>query len=472
MDQVNTRSLIFDMLDSVIREGRPSHIVLARALETYAYLDKRDRAFISRIFRGVLEQRIYIDSVIDRFSSVKSGRMKPAVRLAIEIGTYQILFMDHVPDSAACNESVKLAKKHGLKSLSGFVNGVLRSISRGKEGIIMPQNDSESAESIAQKYSLPLWLAQMWIRDYGAQNAAMMGEAALLKSPLTVRVRTAFTNVGPVHGSGMADLIVELESCGITMEGGKIMHDALRIEGFDRLEDIPAFADGRITVQDESTMLAAVFADVKGTDKVIDLCAAPGGKTIHLADFMNASYRRIIHRGQMCREGVVIARDIGPARAEKIKENVKRARLRNVRVEVQDALVKRPEDVGTADVVVADLPCSGLGVIGRKPDIKLNASPEGIKKLAMLQRDILAVAADYVKPGGTLIYSTCTVSKAENEDNVRWFTENFPFQGVSVDDYLPYGLRSKTSAQGWIQILPGQYGTDGFFVAKFRKNRE
>jgi len=474
MSQINTRELVLDMLSSVVKDGRQSHIVLSETLEVYAYLDKRDRAFISRLFRGVLEYRIYLDEVTDQFSTVKCEKMKPLVRLIIEMGAYQILFMDHVPDSAACNESVELAKKRGFKNLSGFVNGVLRGISRGKDEISEPDREKEPLRYISFKYSLPQWLAKMWIDDYGMDAAEMMGKAALERSRVCVRVRTAFLCIGAgeSRGVGMSELVKELEGCGVSMAGGEICEDALKIEGFDRLESIPAFAEGRITVQDESTMLAALFADVRGTDKVIDLCAAPGGKTIHLADFMNASYRQIIHRGKMCREGCVFARDLTEAKTDRIKENVKRARLRNVKVQVQDALQICEADIGTADVVMADLPCSGLGVIGRKPDIKINASPEKIDELVQLQRDILTVAASYVRPGGTLIYSTCTVSKKENEGNMRWFAENFPFRTASVDNYLSYKFRSESTGEGWIQILPGQYGTDGFFVAKFVKNRE
>jgi 16S rRNA (cytosine967-C5)-methyltransferase len=206
-------------------------------------------------------------------------------------------------------------------------------------------------------------------------------------------------------------------------------------------------------------MLAAHAAGVSDGQTIIDVCAAPGGKSIHMADLLNGS-------------GHVSARDLTEMKILKIEENIGRTGLENISAHVQDALELKTEDIGKADIVMADLPCSGLGVIGRKPDIKSGMTPEKIEQLAKLQRQILSVVWQYVKPGGVLIYSTCTVTKAENEDNMHWFEDHFPFRLESMDAFVPEKVRNAQTSKGWIQILPGQFDSDGFFIARFRRNQD
>ena len=203
-------------------------------------------------------------------------------------------------------------------------------------------------------------------------------------------------------------------------------------------------------------MLVAKAAGVKPTDQVIDVCAAPGGKSIQISELLNDS-------------GHIISRDLKEAKVEMIRENIRRMAAEHITDECQDALIFRPEDKEGADVVIADLPCSGLGVIGRKADIKYRMSREDMKALAGLQRDILSVVSGYVKPGGYLIYSTCTVNPEENEENVRWFQENFSFEPESLAEILPGGIDTDTMDRGYIQLMPGEYGTDVFFIARFRR---
>ena len=195
---------------------------------------------------------------------------------------------------------------------------------------------------------------------------------------------------------------------------------------------------------------------MKPTDRVIDVCASPGGKSIQISELLNGG-------------GLIISRDLTESKVALIEENIQRMDAEHIQAECHDALVSVPEDKETADVVIADLPCSGLGVIGRKADIKYRVSREDIEALAKLQRDILTVVSDYVKPGGCLIYSTCTVNPEENEENVRWFQEYFPFETESLRGFLPKGISSDTMERGYIQLMPGEYGTDGFFIARFRR---
>ena len=442
-DNINTRAIVYDMLMSVEKENTPSHLLLSQTLMKYQYLDKRDRAFISRLFRGTLEYEIFLDGVIRQFSSVRLNKIKPPIKVILRMSVYQILKMDHIPDAAACDEAVKLTRKRGLKNLSGFVNGVLRNISRNKEVIHYPDPEKTPAAYISMRYSVPEWLAKMWIRDYGFEMTAEMGQAMLDDQKTTVRVRDS---------QNMAAVKEALRSEGLNIEEGCMLPEALHLSGYDYLGNVGPFADGRITAQDESAMLAAVAAGIAGGESIIDVCAAPGGKSMHMADILKGS-------------GQVSARDLTEAKVLKIQENLKRTGLKN-------ALVFYPEDAQKADIVMADLPCSGLGVMGRKADIKRSVTPEKITALAALQREILSVVQHYVKPGGVLIYSTCTVSKAENEENMQWFEEHFPFGLESLDAYVPEKVRNEHTKAGWIQILPGQYQSDGFFIARFRRSRD
>lgn len=240
---------------------------------------------------------------------------------------------------------------------------------------------------------------------------------------------------------------------GITVKESPHLPYAFEISGYDTLERIAAFREGRFSPQDVSSMLAVEAAAPKGNDLVLDVCAAPGGKCLHAA--------------QRLLGGRVRAFDLTEQKAELIRENVKRCGAENITVSVRDALVLCEEDIGKADVVLADLPCSGLGVIGRKTDIKYKTKKEDIKQLAALQRRLLSVVQAYVKPGGILLYSTCTIAREENEDNREWFLANFPFEPVSLEGCFKEGLCTDSLGEGYLQLLPGVHGTDGFFLAKF-----
>ena len=247
-----------------------------------------------------------------------------------------------------------------------------------------------------------------------------------------------------------------MEDQGVTALQNSLIPEAFTLKNFDYLGALKEFREGLCTVQDVSSMLVAKAAGVKPTDQVIDVCAAPGGKSIQISELLNDS-------------GHIISRDLKEAKVEMIRENIRRMAAEHITAECQDALIFRPEDKEGADVVIADLPCSGLGVIGRKADIKYRMSREDMKALAGLQRDILSVVSGYVKPGGYLIYSTCTVNPEENEENVRWFQENFSFEPESLAELLPGGIDTDTMDRGYIQLMPGEYGTDGFFIARFRR---
>lgn len=433
MRKVNERELALDILLLVTRDGVHCHLAIRQVLEKYQYLEKKSRAFISRLTQGTIERMIELDYVLDCYSKTPVSKMKPVIRCILRSGVYQLLYMDSVPASAACNEAVRLAGKRGFSGLRGFVNGVLRAIGRAKEAgaIVYPDEHKEPVRCLSVRNSVPQWLVEQWIGTYGYAAAKSMCEASLCERPTAIRVNTQSCSV--------RELREELDAAGIRTEPVDECADALLISGYDYLGSLPAFLRGDFYVQDLSSMQVAQAAQVQPGWHVIDVCAAPGGKAVHVAQLLQGS-------------GHVEARDLTDYKVDLILENMERCQVENMSAKVWDATVRDDAAVGTADLVIADLPCSGLGVLHSKPDIKYNMSPEQMRELAALQRGILAVVADYVRPGGRLVYSTCTVNRAENEDNAAWFAARRP----------EFEKKSER------QILP-DHRQDGFYIAVFER---
>lgn len=439
-DSVNTRELVLGILMEVTSENSYSHLVLRAVLEKYQYLDKKERAFITRLSEGTIQHMVELDYIINQFSKVKVNKMKPVIRNILRMGVYQLKYMDAVPASAACNEAVKLAKKKGFGSLSGFVNGVLRNISRNLEQITYPDEDKEPVKALSVRYSVPEWLTAQWLKEYGKEQTKQMMEAFLSDAPITIRTNLQRTTP--------EELQKKLEAEGVVVE--KLDAErypelpyAFAISGFDYLNGLPPFREGLFYVQDISSMLVAEWAAPKKGDICMDVCGAPGGKSIHLAEKLDGT-------------GSVEARDISEHKVELIRENIARCKLTNVTAKAWDATVLDEDAVGKADIVIADLPCSGLGVLRKKSDIKYRMSEQTEEELAALQREILQVAASYVKPGGTLMYSTCTIHRAENEENVAWFIEQHP----------------EFSVEKMQQIFPEEHLGDGFFIVRLVRTEE
>lgn len=451
MAQVSlTRELVMQMLLSVSQEEHYSHLVLRETLDKYQFLPKQDRAFITRVFEGTIENRIKIDYWIDQVSSVKVSKMKPAIREIIRSAVYQIVYMDSVPDSAACNEAVKLAQKKGFYSLKGFVNAVLRNISRTKDHLPLPSRDYPQAY-LSVCYSMPEWLVEKWIRAYGEEVTEAMLRDFLTEHPTSIRVKTFCSDT---------ELTLNmLKNEGVFVEKAPYVDTAYYISRYDYIPGLRAFREGRIQVQDISSMLVSVCAAPEKGASVLDICAAPGGKSLHIADLLQGT-------------GNVQARDLTDYKVGLIQKNIERSGVINVEAVRQDATVFDRKSEQQYDIVLADLPCSGLGVIGKKTDIKYRVDPDKIRDLVQLQRQILHNAASYVKPGGVLIYSTCTICEEENQKNAKWLTGHYPFRAESLDPYLPEELCSEETKKGMLQLLPGIHKTDGFFLARFRKEEE
>lgn len=432
---VSTRELCLQVLMEVLEKGQYSHLILKGVLDNYAYLSKPDRSFLSRLSNGVIERKITLDYVIDQFSKTKVNKMKPLIRTVMRMGCYQILYMDKVPSSAACNESVKLAKKHGFQSLSGFVNGVLRSIDRQKDTIVFPEQKKDLISYFSVKYSMPDWIVGKWLTQYGEEQTEAILESTLSVRPLTIRVDALSEEEQEAY-------IQSLKEQGVTVKK-TVLPYAFELSGYDRVEDLPGYEAGAFTVQDLGSMLIVENAKIGEKDTVIDVCGAPGGKALHAA--------------LKAKNGHVSVRDVSQYKVSLIDENITRSGLHNIESLQQDATILHDVDIESADAVIADLPCSGLGVIARKPEIKYRLSMEDIESISALQRQILETVWQYVKVGGTLMYSTCTLTSEENEGNASWFLEHFPFQLEMQKTLLPGAEEGMT---------------DGFFMAKFIRVEE
>ena len=300
-------------------------------------------------------------------------------------------------------------------------------------------------------YSMPIWLVERFLKDYRFEKSEKIFEAFLEESPTTIRIRE--------HLVDKQAVLESLEKQKVLVEKAPYVENAYYLKNYDYLPALEAFRMGNIQVQDVSSMLVAEIADPREGDYVIDLCAAPGGKSLCIADKLKGT-------------GRVDARDISRTKTDLIRENAIRQNFLNVVVTEKDATELDSEALEKADILLADVPCSGLGVIGRKTDIKYNISQAGIQELAALQRKILEQASTYVKPGGTLIYSTCTVTPEENIENVQWFTEHYPYELESLDPYLCEELRGETTKEGYLQLLPGIHHCDGFFIARLKRKTE
>ena len=453
---VNEREIVLDMFLS-LKDGKPGHIVLKDTLDNYLYLDKASRGFITRLYEGSIEKMIYLDFVINSFSKTPVKKLKPIIKILMETAVYQIFFMDRVPDSAAINEAVKLAKKRGLAGLSGFVNGVLRNIARNKENITLPDKDKEYIRYLEVKYSMPKEVTEHFMEEYGKVQTEEILEAFEKKQPIVARVNgTRLTR---------EELVKKLTEEDVKVSTDTVFPESLKILELDSLNFLESFENGDFVIQDESSQFIGKIAELPLNAKVLDLCAAPGGKALLMAEKPEVEK--------------IVACDISKRKIGLIEENINRLGIKKVITMVNDATVFNKKFEEDFDLVICDLPCSGLGVIGRKRDIKYNITENKIKELAKLQRDILENAKKYVKKGGYLIFSTCTMSKLENEENFKFISEFSGFSPVDFSDKIKdslvkYKVGSRLLAEakkGYIRLIPGELGTDGFFISEFKREK-
>ena len=411
----------------------------------YALCD-RDRAFATELVYGAIRWRRRLDWMLGQLLRGKPDSLTPWIRLILHMGLYQLMMMDRVPDAAATHTSVQLAKRYGHRGTVRLTNAVLRTAIRKRDLLSGPARGGDPVTDLSDTHSYPLWLAKRWIERYGAESAAALMEAGNRPPPLTVRVNTS--------RSTPRDLSDSLARQGIQVKPGRWLADFLSIRHAGDLRALPAHEAGLFQVQDESAGLAVRLLGPEAGETVIDLCCAPGGKTTYIAQIVGAG-------------GQVIACDSSPHRLRRVEEHRRRMGLGQVRLAVMDG--RSPGMDFKADRVLVDAPCSGLGVIARRPDLRWRRKAEDIDRLRREQLALLESGAALVKPGGVLVYSTCTIEPEENEEVVAAFRDRYP--GFRQDDPgdWPAELAGVLDGAGRIATLPPVHGVDGSFAARFRR---
>ena len=417
----------------------------APALRHYtAEMSPRDAALATALTGGVLQHRSMCDFYLTKFSKTKLKKVQPRILDLLRMGVYQLLWMDRIPDSAAVNETVRLARSlcHADRQTAGYVNGVLRAIARKKDHL--PQPDCETkGEYYSLRYSHPRWLTELYLEQFGVKQTRLLLEADNQPAPTVLRVNTLRADVEQVRQ--------ELEEQGVVVQTHETIPNCLLVSGTGNLERLPAFAEGRVTVQDGASQMSVYALDPQPGMEVLDCCAAPGGKSFFAAERM----------GDI---GTVVSCDVYDHKRNKIQEGAQRLGLGCIRTELQDAAMFRPEWEEHFDAVLCDVPCSGMGIIRKKPEIRYK-DEEPLRGLPDIQLAIVSNASRYVKAGGTLVYSTCTLLRRENEAVVQSFLQSHPaFEQVSFS--LPVCTEP---VDGCVTLLPHVHNTDGFFVAKLRK---
>lgn len=443
---VNAREAALVILSKVLRENAYANLALKKTLEKTS-LSRVDKALVTELVNGTLKNLIKIDYITGQF--VKAKKLDAHIEDILRIGIYQILYLDRVPDSAVCNEAANLARKYSNEGAVKFVNGVLRNISRSKEQISLPDKKKQPVMYLAVTYSHPEWIVKKWLEDYGFDFTEALLAANNETPPFTIRLNKLKCS--------KEELIGQLEQEGIQHSEGLYNEEALYIRGTSSIEEKESFQKGLFQIQDESSMLVGHVLDPQSGELVVDVCSAPGGKSTHAAE-------------RMQNKGEIIARDVHEHKLELIKQSCKRLGIDIVKTELFDAKELDHKLVGKADRVLVDAPCSGLGVLRRKSDLKWKKNPDNFEELSKLQLQILSKSAEYVKPYGVLVYSTCTINKSENLKVIEAFLktrEDFALEDIS--SLLPQKLASDTKTKGYAEIYPNVHHIDGFFIARLRR---
>lgn len=441
----NVRELALEALLNVEKKQAYSNLLLNNYLDS-GKLSKKDAGLFTEIVYGTIQRSITIDYYLMPYIE-KQKKLQDWVKVLLKMTLYQMLYLDKVPARAAIYEAVEIAKKRGHKGVASVVNGVLRSIQRnGVPDLETMEND---VERISIATSHPKWLVEKWVEQYGVHDTDRMCEMNLVPPNQSARANTAKAKV--------EEVLQMLTDQGFSVEKGELAEESI-ISLKGNMAYSNAYKNGYMTIQDESSMLVAKALGVEMDDKVYDCCAAPGGKTTHIAELLKGS-------------GTVISTDLHDHKVKLIKEQADRLHLSNIEAQALDS--RKAKEIFKEeqfDKVLVDAPCSGFGVIRRKPDLKYTKTMEDIKQLASIQLAILKEVAPLVKKGGTLVYSTCTIDKEENADVVHAFLEaNKEFEiDFNIKELLPEKVNSYVK-EGMLQLLPHYFGTDGFFIVRLKR---
>lgn len=435
------------LLHQVLNEGKYSNKLIQAGIDqsTMSELDKR---FIRNLVYGVIEHSLTLEYWLAQLSTVKINKIEKKTLIILKMALYQIAYMDKVPNSAAVDEAVKMTKKINFKS-SGFVNGILRSFLRLEGKWPTPDPKKDFPKYLSIQYSHPEWLVNRWLKTFGNEQTEALLAADNEVPKISIRVNTLKTDLTTLES--------QLKASGFETHRHEIMPDALIIEqmGNTPLHRLEAFEKGLFFVQDLAAMLVGHVTEPKPGDVILDLCAAPGGKTTHLAQLMND-------------QGVVVARDVSEFKVNLVRENVERLGIKCVHLEVKDALIFNENEIEKYDKIILDAPCSGLGIIRRKPEIRYNRTADDIEALSRIQKEMITVASKYLKKGGELIYSTCTIEPCENEEVVEWFLSNNPNFTMAE---LPQNLQKLSEDGKSLKLYQSVLGYDGFYIVKLNHSK-
>lgn len=464
MRGIASRKVACEILIKVETDGAYANIALNKAFQRVS-LSEPDRAFVTALVQGVLRQRDELDFYLAKYCKKDLAKMPKSLRNTLRLALFQIEQMPDIPARAVVSTASELAGKLGHKGHIAFVNGVLRNYLRDKEkgrSAIEPEDDNDSVDTWCRKYSMPKWLVEKWCKQFGQQQTKLLLEASNRIPNLTLRaVQTSITPQG---------LQRIFDNAGITSETGKLVDTCLIVRDRGRnkgpIEKLNGYDQGLFVVQDQAASFVSKVVDPKPGEVIIDLCAAPGGKSLHLADLMEG-------------RGRVLALDQSAKRLNMLKRERTRLSLSNIEIVQADGTTYQPEFL--ADRILIDAPCTGTGVINKRADLRFNREMPDLERLITLQKSLLNQAAKLVKPGGILVYSTCSIEPEENQENFAWFLETHKdFQAESLIPFLNPDLLAewqgfdaeiKTKAEaGSIQLLPSLHGTSGFFVFRVQKH--
>lgn len=432
------RQTAFEILNKIQRDNSYSNLALDSVLDK-TQADSTDKRLISAIVYGVVERKLTLDYNLSLYLSQPLKKLKPQVLTILRMGAYQLLFMDKIPASAAVNESVKLAKNNQAAFASGLVNAVLHKIQNA--GLKLPDENEKNFRSI--KFSAPQWLIDLWDSSYGKDNTDRLLESSFGGTETTVKVNTLKTD---------ADKLIELLSAeGVEAEKSSVLSDALIIRNGGALHKTKCYTDGLFHVQDIASQLCCAALDVKKGETVLDICSAPGGKSFTLAELMQDS-------------GKIYSLDIYEHRLSLIEKGAERLGINCIETMKNDGSVYN-SDIPKADKILCDVPCAGLGVIRKKPEIRYKEADE-VDKISDLQYSILCASVKYLKQGGRIVYSTCSLNPEENEKIIEKFlSEHKNFRSVKVHSEI----QRYAENTDYITLMPHVHGCDGFFIAALQK---
>lgn len=448
------RETALKTLYKIDKEGAYSNIALDEMIkQNNKNLNDKDVGLISEIVYGVTTWRLTLDEVIKKHSSIKLKKISPWILNILRMAIYQIIFLDKIPKSAAVNEAVKLAKRYGHKSSSGFVNAILRKVTKQDYEEIFKETDE--VEKISKTTSMPKWIIEELNKEgLDINDIFEICKYSNIRPKISIRVNKLKTN--------KKELIEKLEKRGIKVEEG-ILEDFLFLDKSKNIENIEEFQDGLFTVQDEAAGLTALILNPKKGQIILDACSSPGGKTTYIGEIVE-------------NDAQIEAWDIHEHRVKLVEQTARRLGIINIDTKVQDATKHKEEYFEKFDKILLDVPCLGLGVLRRKPDIKWQRKKENIEEITEIQYNILRNCSKYLKKDGEIVYSTCSILKDENQKVVKRFLDenlNFELQEILLQSYIKNGeefFEKYLINKQFLQVYQNQK-TDGFFICKMRKNQ-